>query len=178
MHFTCIEPFPRDFLLEEVSGISDLRIEEVQDTPLELFDELGDGDVLFIDTSHTVKTGGEVPWLFSQIVPRLQPGVAVHVHDIFLPGDYPKEWVLDEARDCNEIYLVESFLSFNSRFDVLIGTQWMIQNHPGALLQAFPGLLDPRTIKGPLNPPASHFLLDRYSGSSLWIQAAAGISKT
>ena len=87
MRFTCIEPYPRPFLLEGVPGVTDLRIEEVQDTPLEVFDELGAGDVLFVDTSHTVKTGGEVPWLFSQVIPRLSPGVLLHIHDIYLPAN-------------------------------------------------------------------------------------------
>jgi hypothetical protein len=39
--------------------------------------------------------GGDVPWLFNEILPRLRSGVVVHVHDVFLPGDYPQEWVLD-----------------------------------------------------------------------------------
>jgi SAM-dependent methyltransferase/predicted O-methyltransferase YrrM len=170
MQFTCIEPYPRDFLLEGVPGISDLRIEEVQDTPLQVFEELGDGDVLFVDTSHTVKTGGEVPWLFSQVMPRLNPGVVVHIHDIFLPGDYPKRWVLEEGRNWNEIYLVESFLAFNSGFEVLFGAQWMIQNHPEALLEVFPDLIDEKTLSEPLSISAYFFVLNRESGSSLWIQ--------
>ena len=61
MRFTCIEPHPRPFLLEGVPGITDLRVEEAQDVPLDFFDELGEGDVLFVDTSHAVKTGGELP---------------------------------------------------------------------------------------------------------------------
>jgi SAM-dependent methyltransferase len=170
MRFTCIEPYPRDFLLRGVPGISNLRVEEVQDTPLELFEELGDGDVLFVDTSHTVKTGGEVHWIFSQIIPRLNPGVALHIHDVYLPGDYPKQWVLDEARNWNENYLVESFLMFNSAFKVLLSVQWMIQNDPDALLDAFPDLIDQRKVTEALRPPAEHFLLGEHSGSSLWLQ--------
>ncbi len=170
MRFTCIDPYPRDFLLEGVPGISDLRTEEVQDTPLELFQDLGKGDVLFVDTSHTVKIGGEVPWLFSQIIPRLSPGVAVHIHDIFLPGDYPKRWVLEEGRYWNENYLIEAFLAFNSGFEVLFGAQWMIQNHPEVLLGAFPDLIDGKTISKPLSRSASKFVLGLASGAALWIQ--------
>jgi predicted O-methyltransferase YrrM len=170
MRFTCIDPHPHDFLVEGVPGISDLRIEEVQDTPLEFFEELGTGDVLFVDTSHTVKTGGEVPWLFSQIIPRLNPGVAVHIHDIFLPGDYPKRWVLEEGRNWNEIYLVESFLAFNSDFEVLFGAQWMIQNHPKSLLEAFPDLIDREAVSEPLSRSASKYVLGPESAAALWIQ--------
>ena len=82
--FTCIDPNPKPFLKGGVGGITDVRGEEVQDTPLELFDGLAAGDVLFIDTSHTVKTDGEVPWIYNQVLPRLGPGVVVHLHDAFL----------------------------------------------------------------------------------------------
>ena len=66
LHFTCIEPYPRQFLLDGVPGISDLRVEKIQDTPLEVFEALGDGDVLFVDTAHVVKTGGDVTWIYER----------------------------------------------------------------------------------------------------------------
>jgi predicted O-methyltransferase YrrM len=137
LDFTCIEPYPRDFLRAGVPGISHLRIEEIQDTPLETFDALQSGDILFIDSSHTVKTGGDVPWIFGEVIPRLAPGVHVHVHDIFLPGDYPEPWV-QAGWGWNEIYLVRSFLSYNSAFEVVWGAQYMLQNHPEAVVAAFP----------------------------------------
>jgi predicted O-methyltransferase YrrM len=139
LRFTCIEPYPRDFLRAGVPGISELRVEEVQDTPLELFDALQDGDILFIDTTHVVKTGGDVQWLFSQVIPRLNPGVLVHLHDIFLPGDYPRKWVM-QGWGCNEMYLVQGFLAFNYAFEVIFGVHWMIRNERDALREAFPHL--------------------------------------
>jgi predicted O-methyltransferase YrrM len=137
MRFTCIEPYPRGFLQAGVPGISELRVEEVQRTPLEVFESLGDGDVLFIDSSHTVKTGGDVAWVYGEILPRLQAGVVVHIHDAFIPGDYPEAWVL-EGWGWNEIYLIKAFLAFNAGFDVLFGVRWMLQNHPELIDQAFP----------------------------------------
>ncbi len=159
MRFTCIEPYPRDFLRDGVEGISDLRKELIQDSPLELFDELGDGDVLFIDTSHTVKTGGDVPWLFNQVLPRLAPGVVVHVHDIFLPDDYPQEWVLD-GWGWNEQYLVQSFLAFNSGVEILFAVHAMIRRHEDELRRAFPGLAKPEHVAR--------------GGGSLWLRRAGG----
>ena len=153
MHVTCIEPDPREFLLAGVPGISDLRVETIQETPLELFGELAAGDVLFIDTSHTVKTGGDVTWIFHEIVPRLAVGVLVHVHDAFMPGDYPEPWVM-QGWGWNEVYLVRSFLSFNSSFEVVWGTKYMLDNHNEAVRRAFPGQAD-------------H--LDR-GGAALWIR--------
>jgi SAM-dependent methyltransferase/predicted O-methyltransferase YrrM len=137
MKFVCIEPYPRQFLLDGVDGLSDLRVERIQDTPLEQFDELRDGDVLFVDTSHTVKTGGDVTWIFHEILPRLAAGVYVHIHDVFLPGDYPQPWVM-EGWGWNESYLVRSFLSYNSAFEVIWGSQYMIQRHRDCIDRAFP----------------------------------------
>jgi SAM-dependent methyltransferase len=139
LKFTCIEPYPRPFLVDGVAGITDLRVEAVQDTPPELFEDLTEGDILFIDTSHTVKTGGDVTWIFHEIIPRLAPGVYVHIHDVFLPGDYPEPWVM-EGWGWNESYLVRSFLSYNSAFEVVWGSQYMTQRHPDCLHGAFPDL--------------------------------------
>jgi Predicted O-methyltransferase len=85
----CVEPYPRAFLERAVEGVGEVRRQPVQDTPLEVFEELGAGDILFIDSTHTVRIGGDVNRLFLEILPRLKPGVWVHVHDIFLPHDYP-----------------------------------------------------------------------------------------
>jgi predicted O-methyltransferase YrrM len=147
MNLTCIDPYPRPFLVDGVEGVRELRQEEVQDTPLELFDSLEDGDVLFIDTSHTVKTGGDVTWIFHQVIPRLRPGVVIQVHDAFLPGDYPMKWVL-EGWGWNETYLLQSFLTFNAAFEIVFGVQYMIQNHQGALLDAFDQLEGSRRLLG------------------------------
>ncbi|MBN1530847.1 MAG: class I SAM-dependent methyltransferase [Thermoleophilaceae bacterium] len=156
MRFTCIEPHPPGFLTGSVPGVSDLRVEAVQDTPLELFGELGPGDILFIDTAHTVKTGGDVAWIFGEVVPRLRSGVVVHIHDAFIPGDYPQPWVLD-GWGWNEIYLLRAFLAFNSEFEVLFGVQWMLQNELAAMETAFPGVADP----------------GERQGSALWFQRRA-----
>ena len=138
MAFTCIDPYPRQVLLDGVQGITDVRVEQVQDTPLSLFDELDERDVLFVDTSHTVKTGGDVVWIYGEIIPRLRPGVVVHIHDAFLPGDYPEQWVR-EGWGWNEVYLIHGFLTFNSAFEVLFGAQWMLHHASDAIEQAFPG---------------------------------------
>jgi predicted O-methyltransferase YrrM len=136
MCFTCIEPYPREFLQDGVDGISNLRIELIQDTPLEIFEALGDKDVLFIDTSHTVKTGGDVTWIFHEIVPRLKKGVVVHVHDFFLPEEYPEVWV-EQGRGWNESYLVRSFLSYNDAFHILWAVRYMLIYHDDAVTRAF-----------------------------------------
>jgi predicted O-methyltransferase YrrM len=140
MRFTAIDPYPLEFLEAGVEGLTELRTERVQDTPLDVFDQLGANDVLFVDTSHTVKTGGDVPWIFNQVLPRLQPGVVVHLHDIFLPWDYPEDWVF-QGKGWNEQYLTQSFLVWNSAFEVMFGTHWMIRTHWDSLTRAFPAMV-------------------------------------
>lgn len=151
--FTAIDPYPLDFLESGVPGLTRLRKEQVQDTPFEVFEQLGPNDVLFIDTSHVVKTGGDVPWIYNQVLPRLRPGVVVHLHDSFLPWDYPEHWVF-EGKGWNEPYLMQSFLVWNSAFEVLFGTYWMIRRHWDVLRRAFPEM----TVE------------DRRDSSSLWIR--------
>jgi predicted O-methyltransferase YrrM len=147
MSFTSVEPYPREFLRAGVPGIGELRVELIQETPLELFEGLGQGDVVFVDTSHTVKTGGDVQWIYGEILPRLAPGVVVHIHDAFIPGDYPEPWVA-EGWGWNEIYLIKAFLAFNSGFEVLFGVQWMLQNEPELIDRAFPGFAQHRERAG------------------------------
>jgi Methyltransferase domain len=133
--FTCIEPYPQDFLGDGIDGLTELVVAPVQDVPIERFLELRSGDVLFIDTSHVVKTGNDVRFLYHEVLPRLEPGVVVHVHDIFLPWDYPQDWVL-AGRGWNEQYLLQSFLTFNDRFEVMLGVAWMAAFHPDELAAA------------------------------------------
>ncbi len=153
MRFTCIEPHPPDFLTGGVEGISKLVPKRVEELGFEPFAELEAGDILFIDTSHTVKTGGDVVFLFHEVVPRLNPGVIVHVHDIFMPRDYPEEWVFS-GRAWNEQYLVQAFLAFNSAFKVLLGVAWLTHCRPDVLASVLPDY------------PAKY----GNGGGSLWIQ--------
>jgi hypothetical protein len=138
MRFTCVEPYPRQFLVDGVPGVSDLIVSKIQDVPLGEFESLAAGDVLFLDTSHVVKTGSDTTWLFHEVLPRLAPGVIVHVHDIFLPYDYPEAWVR-EGRSWNENYLMHSFLLYNSAFEILFGSMYMMNLQPAVVVEAFPG---------------------------------------
>lgn|SRR5262249_9337735 len=136
----CIEPFPTEFLRKEFPGLQSLIEKKVQDIDLEFFSQLESGDILFIDSSHTVKIGGDVNYLFLEVLPRLKPGVIVHVHDIFLPCEYPRDWVTDEFRFWSEQYLLQAFLSFNSEFEVLIANRYLAHRYPKDLKAAFSNL--------------------------------------
>ena len=133
-----IEPYPEEFLLRGILGLASLTQKKIEDIELSFFDELEAGDFFFIDTSHVVKTGGDVNYLFLEILPRLKPGVIVHVHDIFFPFDYPRAWVVDQRRFWTEQYLLQAFLIFNSQFEVIISSGYLKFYHPEKLQTVFP----------------------------------------
>jgi hypothetical protein len=136
----CIDPLPRDFIRKGFPGLQSLIEKRVQDIELEFFSQLKLGDVLFIDSSHTVKIGGDVNYLFLEVLPRLAPGVIVHVHDVFLPFEYRRDWILEEHRFWTEQYLLQAFLAFNSEFEVLVANSYLKHYHEEDLKAAFPTL--------------------------------------
>jgi Methyltransferase domain len=136
----CIEPFPPDFLRQGFPGLHSLVEKKVEDIDLEFFSQLEPGDILFIDSSHTVKIGGDVNYLFLKVLPRLKPGVIVHVHDIFLPFDYRRDWVIEQRRFWTEQYLLQAFLTFNSQFEVLMANAYLNHYHGEDLKATFPNL--------------------------------------
>jgi Methyltransferase domain len=110
------------------------------------FAALRAGDVLFVDTTHTVRTGGDVTHIFLEILPRLAPGVTVHVHDIFLPYEYPRDWVVDQRRAWAEQYLLQAFLAFNGDFEVVLPNYALARAAPDTLKQVIPSF-DPHTVR-------------------------------
>ena len=133
----CIEPFPVDFLQQGFPGLHSLIKKKIEDIDLEFFSQLESGDILFIDSSHTVKIGGDVNYLFLEVLPRLKPGVIVHVHDIFFPFNYPRDWVIEEFRFWTEQYLLQAFLSFNSEFEVLMANGYLAYRYMENLKATF-----------------------------------------
>jgi predicted O-methyltransferase YrrM len=130
---TCIEPYPRPFV-RAFDGV-ELRVEKVEHTPAQVFEQLEAGDVLFIDSSHVAKTGSDVVHLVLQVLPKLATGVVVHVHDIFLPEDYPIGWV-QTGFGWNEQYIVHAFLLGHERARVLAMNHWLSVRHPEAVMAA------------------------------------------
>jgi hypothetical protein len=136
MDVTCIEPYPRAFLKRGLAGITRLIERRVQDVDVATFGALGAGDVLFIDSSHVAKTGSDVNHLFFEVLPRLAPGVCVHVHDVFLPHDYPRQWVLDDNRSWNEQYVVRAMLVGGRNFEVVFGSSYAFHRFPQLVIDA------------------------------------------
>lgn len=124
-----IEPFPDRlfnlFTSEDRSRYT-LHKQRVQTVPVSLFETLKPGDILFIDSSHISKVGSDFNFLLFQILPILQPGVLVHLHDILFPFEYPKEWIY-EGRFWNEAYLLKAFLMYNSGFNILLFNDYFVK---------------------------------------------------
>lgn len=160
-HLTCIEPHPRPALeaLAREEGVRlDLRVEEVQATPPGLFDELGEDDLLFVDSSHTVRVDGDVPFLLLEVLPRLRAGCLVHVHDVTLPypappNDHPVFHMFYLWRETD---LLHAFLLFNEAFRVELCQSQLHHERPDAIRAVFPSY-----------DPARHF------PSSTWLRRVA-----
>jgi hypothetical protein len=132
------EPHPNPVLRAGFPGLTRLVRRRVQDVPLGELTRLEDGDVLFIDSSHVLSIGSDVRFEILEILPRLRPGVWVHFHDIFLPAEYPRDWVLGEHRFWNEQYVVQAFLAFNGAWDIVWAASWMARHHGAEVAAAIP----------------------------------------
>lgn len=132
-----IEPYPSDILRQGMPGLARLVETTVQDVDLSVFQALGANDILFIDSSHVVRTGSDVCLLVLEILPRLRSGVLVHFHDVFLPKDYPREWVTKEHRFWSEQYLLQAFLAHNSAFEIAWAGSYMRTHHSEELNKLF-----------------------------------------
>lgn len=138
-----IEPYPTS-MLKELQEKKDTQIRLIEE-PLEaiddsIFDKLKENDILFIDSTHIIKCGNDVHRLYLQILPKLPPGVIVHIHDIRFPQDYPQEWILNKKYFWNEQYLLHMFLCFNDSFLILFASNYMKMRYYNEFSQSVTGL--------------------------------------
>jgi predicted O-methyltransferase YrrM len=146
-HVTVIDPEPR---LDEAirASVDQVLARPVQQVGLEAFEALAAGDLLFIDSTHVVATGSDVAFVLLQVLPRLAPGVVVHAHDVFLPHEYPRSWVVDDHVFWNEQHLLQGLLSGNPSFRVLLATHHLDRVCHDALVTAIPALAAERRPAG------------------------------
>jgi hypothetical protein len=117
--FTTIDPDLSRIEKLSPPPMAELIAAPVQTIPVAFFAELEPGDILFIDSSHVLKTGSDVHYEFLNILPALKSGVIVHVHDVFYPFEYPQGWAGRENRSWNEAYLVDMLVTHGRAFDIL-----------------------------------------------------------
>lgn len=127
----CIEPYENSWLLG--TGVELIK-ERVEDLNKTIFQQLDANDILFIDSSHIIRAQGDVLFEYLEVLPILNSGVLVHIHDIFTPKDYPENWVYSHNL-WNEQYLLEAFLTFNNQYRI-IGALHYLTHHFHAELGA------------------------------------------
>lgn len=137
----CIEPYEMPWL--EKTGVTVVR-KKIEDVGLELFADLEEGDLLFIDSSHIIRPQGDVLFEYLELLPVLKKGVIVHIHDIFSPRDYLEAWVKEYVWFWNEQYLLEAFLTGNSQWEIIGALNYLHHNHHAALKQVCPFLTNDR----------------------------------
>ena len=155
-HLTVVEPYPHPYLKDGIDGMDELIEKRVQEVDMELFTSLEAGDILFIDSSHVLRPGGDVHREYCEILPRIAPGVFVHIHDISLPKPYFPFYFKNHLY-WNEQYLLQAFLSYNSGFEVIWPGTYMFEKYPEEVTKAFPEIKDMRE-KYPLAEPSSFWL--------------------
>jgi len=119
-----------------------------------IYDELEAGDILFIDSTHVLRTGSDVVFELFEILPRLAKGVIVHFHDMFWPFEYPRSWAVEENRSWNELYAVRAFLINNDAWRVLFFNDYMRLFERDLIQRTYPNFL-------------------KNSGGALWLEKTA-----
>ena len=168
-HVTAVEPSPAPEL-ERLPRTELVRSACQELEPAFFSDRLSAGDLLFIDSSHAVKTGSEVPFLYLRVFPSLPPGVIVHVHDVFLPYLY-RPTVLHEYFDWQETTLLAALLAGNDRLDVLCCSSALHHERQSRLREILPDYR-PAAMDGGLIAGAE-FTTGHYP-TSFWMQTAHG----
>jgi hypothetical protein len=136
-----IDPWPRDFIQDFVST-SPPNLEhipqKVQELEVGFFAQIQENDILFIDSSHVIRTGGDVCFLILNVLPSLPKGVLIHFHDIYLPQDYPKELLLEQHKFFTEQYLLQAYLIENHQVEVIFASHYISLRYGNVVKEAFP----------------------------------------
>ncbi|MFZ0384600.1 MAG: class I SAM-dependent methyltransferase [Solirubrobacteraceae bacterium] len=127
--YRAFDPYPT-VIDRGLPGLTELLNLEAQAVPEQVFGALRSGDVLFVDTTHTVKLGSEVNRIVLDVLPLLAPGVLVHFHDISLPYEYPRYLIEDYGLYWAEQYLLHAFLCMNPGFETICAVQALCRARP------------------------------------------------
>ncbi len=133
----CIEPYEMPWLEKTPVTLIRRRVETAE---TDIFMQLKENDILFIDSSHIIRPQGDVLFEYLELLPVLNKGVIVHVHDIFSPRDYPASWLIDCILFWNEQYLLEAFLTSNKDYEIIGALNYLRHNHYGLLREKCPRL--------------------------------------
>jgi len=130
-----IDPFPDKDIINGFPGLSKIIVNKVEKIN---YDEIIDCDLLFIDSSHVVKIGGDVNYEILELVPRIKNGALIHWHDILIPDEYCIDWVKGNLYFWSEQYLLHAFLKYNREYEILWASRYLHINKANELKAAFP----------------------------------------
>jgi hypothetical protein len=137
VEYVAFDPYP-GVAHAGLPGLRDLVRVPAEELPTEVFGKLGENDLLIVDTTHTVKMGGDVNHVVLDVLPRLGAGALVHFHDIFLPWEYPRKWVEDFGLYWSEQYLLQAFLSMNEQFEIVYALYALARRRADYLREIIP----------------------------------------
>lgn len=143
-----IDPYPRADIEHAADKAVKKYVEDVSFQEMNITQDT----LLFIDSSHICRSSGDIPYLYCNILPILPSGVLVHVHDIFLPYDYPliyKKWLY------NEQYILQGMLSYSQRYEILLSTHYLTRMYPGEMQATFGQIVGENS---------------RFYGASFWLR--------
>jgi hypothetical protein len=169
---TCIEPYPRPPLRTLPVTLIDRPVQTVS---LDTFATLEANDILFIDSSHAVRVGSDVNYLVLEVIPRLAPGVLIHIHDIFLPYDYSPAELQAVWFHWSETSLVRALMTDNPRLAIVACLSQLHHERPAILGEIFPDYRPRPTRDGLFTSTTDE---DLHFPSSLWLRTATGARDT
>ncbi len=144
-----IDPEPRTDVADDADTVI---VRPVEEAPMTVFPP-GERYLLFIDSSHVTRAGGDIPYLYNVLLPGVPAGTMVHIHDVFLPYDYPAQY---KRRLYTEQYVLHALLTHTTRYRIVFATHWMSRQHPETMRETFGDIVGKD---------------DRYYGASLWFEA-------
>ena len=152
----CVEPSHSE-ALSSIDEITEIIPKYVQEVDMHVFESLEAGDLLFLDSTHTFRPGGDVWWEFCEVLPRLAAGVLVHIHDVSLPNPYPSA-SLEKHWYWMEQYVLQAFLAFNSRFEVVWPGNLLMLRHRDRMREMFGPEYEAMLVSFPSAEPASFWV--------------------
>lgn len=154
-----LDPQPR----EEINRICDRIIRQpLEDMDLSLFDQLEEQDIVFMDGSHRVFMNSDATVFFLEVLPMLKPGVLIHLHDIFLPWDYPSYAYIERKHWSEQYLLAVALMTSERHFEILLPNAFIMQD------QELAGIVEP--FFADLEASGGQALGRCRGGSSFWMR--------
>jgi predicted O-methyltransferase YrrM len=154
----CIEPYPSAFLMRAAAARRITLVKErAQSVRRDVLTNLASGDLIFVDSTHSVAPGSEVNRIILDVLPRLGAGVFVHFHDIHFPYDYQRGLLAEEMFFSLESTLLHAFLIGNARFGIAVSMSMLHYAAPEAISELLPHFDPQAGSNGLRRPGGSHF---------------------